>query len=113
VRQIAADYGFYRREVEIYRNLHHDLGLRPPICYYGEHRKEDDSFVVVIEDLGSLRSHDQLIGCPIEDARLVIEALARHHARFWGDERLLQLDYVQSAGASPWPQFNDQSFKQA
>jgi hypothetical protein len=113
VRQIAAGYGFYRREVEIYRQLRPRLGMRPPEYFFGAYRAEDDSFVVVIEDLGGLRSHDQLIGCPIEDASLVVEAMAIHHARWWGDTTLLGLGYVQSAAESPWPEFNDQAMRQS
>jgi len=113
IRSIAAGYGFYNREVEIYRNLAPRLGLRPPTCYYGEFISDTDEFVVVIDDLGHLRSLDQLDGCPVDDARLIIESLARHHATWWGDPTLFELSYIQTAATPPWPQFNDQGFKQS
>jgi len=113
IRSIAAGYGFYRREVEIYRNLTSRLGLRPPKCYYGEFNPETQEFVVVIDDLGHLRSVDQLDGCSVADARLIITSLAAHHAKWWGDSSLFDLPYIQTAATPPWPEFNDQGFKQS
>jgi aminoglycoside phosphotransferase family enzyme len=68
---------------------------------------------VIIDDLGHLRSTDQVVGCSVDDARHIVTALTKHHAQWWNSERLATLPYIQSAGAPPRPQFNDRSFKQS
>ncbi len=106
VRQVAAGYGFYEREVEIYRMLGGQVGLRPPRLFHAAHDAETDDFVVVMEDFGHLRTSDQLIGCSLGDAKLVIGELARHHARWWADPRLDTLPFLHSWAEPPFPQFN-------
>jgi hypothetical protein len=85
VRMIAAGYRFYETEVAIYRNLSPELGLRPPELYYAAHDSASDDFVILMQDLGHLRTDDQVEGCPIEDARAVVHQLALHHAHWWQD----------------------------
>jgi len=113
VREIASGYGFYGREVSMYRELGPELGLRPPQLYYGDHDASSDDFVLVMEDLGHLRSSDQLTGCSVADAQLIVTQLARHHARWWEDPRLETLSYVQSFADPPFPQYHDQACKQS
>ena len=72
VRAVAAGYGFYEREVEIYRTLGDKVGLRPPALYYADHDAATDAFVVLMEDFRSLRSCDQLVGCSPADARSIL-----------------------------------------
>jgi len=108
VRMIAAGYRFYETEVAIYRNLSTELGMRPPALYYAAHNPDSDDFVILMEDLGRLRSDDQLEGCPIEDARAVTYQLALHHAHWWQDERLGE-SYVPRFSRAPYPQFNGQA----
>lgn len=111
VREIAAGYHFYEREVAIYTSLGSDLGLRPPHLFCAEHDPATDDFVLVMEDLGHLRNCDQLTGCSIDDARLIVAELARHHARWWEDERLETLPFIQSWAEAPYPQYHDQACK--
>lgn len=113
VRQVAAGYHFYEREVEIYRNLAPELALRPPGLFHAEHDPATDDFVIVMEDIGHLHSCDQLDGCGRDEARLVVREMARHHAHWWGDERLDTLPFIQSAGDAPYPQYHEQSTKEA
>jgi hypothetical protein len=113
VRQVAAGYRFYEREVEIYRNLAHELALRPPELFYAAHDPATDDFVIVMEDLGHLHSCDQLQGCGRDEARLVVREMARHHAHWWRDERLGTLPFIQSAAEAPYPQYHEQSTKEA
>jgi hypothetical protein len=108
VRMIAAGYRFYETEVAIYSNLSAELGMRPPALYFAAHNPDSDDFVILMEDLGGLRSDDQLAGCPIDDARAVIHQLALHHAHWWQDERLDE-PYVPRFSRAPYPQFNGQA----
>lgn len=112
VRMIAAGYRFYETEVAMYRELSGELGLRPPELYYAAHDPDSDEFVILMEDLGHLRTCDQLDGCPIGDARAIVEHLARHHAHWWEDPRLSE-SYVPKFSAPPYPQFNGQAGEQS
>ena len=99
---IAAGYGMYKREVEIYRELSPELELAPH-SHYGAVDEETYDFVVIIDDLGHLRSTDQVQGCSVDDARHIVTAVAKHHAQWWNSERLATLPYIQSAGAALAP----------
>jgi hypothetical protein len=112
VRMIAAGYRFYETEVAIYRNLSPELGLRPPALFYAAHNPESDDFVILMEDLGHLRTDDQVEGCPIDDARAILHQLALHHAHWWQDERLGE-SYVPQFSRPPYPQFNAQAASQS
>ena len=113
VREIAAGYHFYEREVAIYQTLGAELALRPPRLYHADHDPDTNDFVVVMEDLGHLRSPDQLDGCPVEDARVIVAELARHHAQWWQSDRLDDLSFLQSWAEPPFPQYHDQAAKQS
>jgi hypothetical protein len=76
VRMIAAGYGFYGTEVAIYKNFSTELKLRPPELYYAAHDTNSDDFVILMEDLGHLRTADQLEGCRVDDARAIVHQLA-------------------------------------
>jgi hypothetical protein len=105
VRMIAAGYRFYQTEVAMYSNLSPELGLRPPALYYAAHEPESDDFVILMEDLGHLRTSDQLEGCHIVDARAIVRQLALHHAHWWEDDRLVE-PYIANFSLPPYPQFN-------
>ena len=109
VREIAAGYAFYHREVEVYRQLGGELGFRPPAVHLAHHDPTDDSFVIVMEDLSNLRTVDQLAGCSIDDARAIVDELARHHARWWENPRLDVLPFIQAWHEPPYPAFNGQA----
>jgi Ecdysteroid kinase-like family len=113
VRQVARGYRLYEREVNIYNELGGAIGMRPPRCYFGAHDVESDAFVLVLEDLAGARMIDQLDGCSADDARTIVAELARHHAAWWQNPKLVDLAYIQSPADPPYPQFQDQSVKQA
>ena len=113
VREIAAGYGFYHREVEVYGQLGLELGFRPATIYLALHDPTDDSFVVVMEDLSGLRTVDQIIGCPPDDAADVVDELARHHARWWENARLDRLPFIQEWHRPPYPAYSGQAGAQA
>ena len=105
-REVARGYRFYEREAAFYARLAHRTQLRSPHCYYAGHDATTDDFVVLMEDLGSLRVCDQVAGCSPADAMLVITAAARHHAEWLNNPRLFDLSFIESPADPPYPQFN-------
>lgn len=75
---------FYAREVRFYRELADDAPVRTPRCFHAEIDEETSQFLLVLEDVGALRSVDQLEGCTFDDAAGALRAIARFHARWWG-----------------------------
>ena len=112
VREIAAGYHFYDREVSVYQQLGSELAFRPPHVHLARHDPSTDDFVIVLEDFGGLRTADQLDGCSITDARNVLLELARLHARWWEDPRFEQLPFLQSWADPPFPEYHGQAAKQ-
>jgi hypothetical protein len=112
-RQVARGYRFYEREVAIYRELADELRLNPPHPYAALHDVESDDFVVLMRDLGDHRVCSQVEGCSVDDAGRVVDALAAHHAEWWGSPRLEALPYIQTPAEPPYPQFHAQSTKEA
>jgi hypothetical protein len=113
VRQVAAGYKFYEREVRVYTELGTEIGFRPPKCWLGAHDPETDDFVLVLEDLRGHRVADQLAGCAPADARLIVGEMAKLHAAWWQSPRFAELPYLQSPADPPYPQFHDQAHKQS
>ena len=67
---------------------------RPARHYFAAFDEATHDFVLVLEDLGRLRLADQLVGCSVEDAATVIDAIARHHAYWWDNDRLASLPWL-------------------
>jgi hypothetical protein len=112
IRMIAAGYRFYETEVAMYQRLSSELKLRPPTLYYAAHDPDSDNFVILMEDLGALRTADQLEGCRIDDARAIVRQLALHHAHWWQDDRLGQ-SFIPKFTRAPYPQYNGIAANQA
>ncbi len=74
----------YVREVRFFAELAADCPIRVPESYYGAVDEETSRFVLLMEDMGSLRVIDQNLGMTIADAERAVDALARWHAQWWG-----------------------------
>ena len=86
-RAVAATYDMYQREINFYQDLAQHISLRVPDCYYARFNPEANLFVLLMEDLKDLRIGDQVAGCSEQDARLVIEGIAKLHASTWRTDR--------------------------
>jgi hypothetical protein len=84
----------YLREVRFYQ----EIGVANPLPsarpYFAAFDEATHDFVLVLEDLGRLRIADQIEGCSAADAETVIDALARHHAHWWDNQRLTSLHWL-------------------
>jgi phosphotransferase family enzyme len=75
-------YDRSKREARFYA----DIGSRPaPAISYAAFDDVRRRVVLLLEDVDDGRQGDVLAGCTVEDAALVIDAIAPLHARWWGD----------------------------
>lgn len=94
-RGTAAMLGLYAKEVRFYRQIAPQLSIRTPQALCAEIADDGASFVLLFEDLGPARGGNQLAGCTLAEARLVVEQAAALHAPSWRNEAILGLDWLQ------------------
>ena len=88
-REVAATYDMYSREVNFYRDIAPHIDLRVPDCYFGEFDPRTSEFLLLLEDLGNMRIGDQVAGCSVADARMVVDGIAKLHASTWRTNKLI------------------------
>ena len=93
-RIYANSFGIYDREVRFYNDLALISSVRLARRYFADFDEESGYSILLLEDLGHLRSRAQADGCNFEDASAAVELLARLHAAWWEDERLLHYDWL-------------------
>lgn len=101
---LCEDLEFYRREVRFYQQIGVANPLPPARPYFAAIDEATHDFVLVLEDLGRLRNVDQLVGCSVPDAETVIDAIARHHAYWWENDRLALLPWLKEHTSPPFPE---------
>lgn len=93
-RKLLTALGVYEREVRFYQNIAPEIPMRTPKCFLAEWDAESCGFVILLEDLANLRPQDQIVGCPIDDAELVVTELAKFHASLWDNPLLGDWDWT-------------------
>lgn len=94
---------FYQSEVRFYQEIGLANPLPPARPYFAAFDETTHDFVLVLEDLGSLRLADQTIGCTAADAETVIDAIARQHAHWWESAQLESLPWLKTYRTPPFP----------
>ena len=82
----------YIREARFFRELAEQAPVRVPAGYHADVDEATSEYVVVMEDLGSLRCVDQVEGMAIGDAERAVDDLAAWHATWWGKAEPLAAD---------------------
>jgi aminoglycoside phosphotransferase (APT) family kinase protein len=82
-RAVARTYDMYGKEVRFYQSIAKTVPLRTPECYFAAHNRENQDFVILMEDIKGYRIGDQVAGCTLDEAIQVIEAIAAMHAATW------------------------------
>jgi len=93
-RRAGSAHLLYLREVSFYRELAHTLAINTPRPFVAEIDPETDDFILILEDLAPFRQVDQLTGCSLEDAGIVMVEAAALHASRWDDPALQSLDWL-------------------
>jgi hypothetical protein len=103
-RHIARAFRFYQAEVGFYRDAAGRSPMRTAGCYAASVDDDTGDFYLLMEDLAGRRVHDQLAGCPPEDAALDLRSLAAHHAAWWDSPDLTSLPWLTRIVDPPTPQ---------
>jgi hypothetical protein len=74
----------YVREIGFYRDLQHEVRIRTPHVHHVGWDPETHDFVLMMEDIAPAEQGDQLAGCDLEHAELVIDQAVGLHAPTWG-----------------------------
>lgn len=93
IRTVMHRFGFYRNEVEFYRQIGADAGIPTPRCYAADIDVETGCFVLVLEDMSDCRvggSQPLSVG----DVELAVDHLTAFHARWWNHARLRDLSWL-------------------
>ncbi|MFK7917382.1 MAG: phosphotransferase [Ilumatobacter sp.] len=83
-RFIASMTKFYEREIRFYNEIADQMSVATPRCYLAEINTDDQSFVLVLEELAGRRQVDQIDGVGYDDAVVALTELADFHVPFWG-----------------------------
>jgi RimJ/RimL family protein N-acetyltransferase len=93
-RRAMSAIGIFAREDGFYRELAGSVNLRVPRLYYADVNAETGDSVLLIEDLAPSRAFNAVEGLTPAEAELVLRALARFHAAWWGSPRLSQYSWL-------------------
>lgn len=84
----------YLSEARFYQEVGLSNPLRPARAYFTAFDPQTHEFILVLEDLGHLRVDDQIVGCSVADAEIVVDSLADHQAYWWESGRLETLTWL-------------------
>jgi hypothetical protein len=92
--------GNYKREINFYNHLAATALISTPRCYLAAIDDETHDFVLMMEDLAPAEPGDQLKGCTLDQARLVVREAAALHASHWDDVCIENLAWVSGTRAA-------------
>ncbi len=81
------------REVEFYRFAGSDLAQLPRF-YFGDVDTRANRSILLLEDLSALAPGDALAGCSVDDARSVLKSIQDVHRRWWRNESLSSIGWL-------------------
>ncbi len=85
----------YEREVLFYRIVAGTVDIRTPRCWHAAFDPDTGDFDLVLEDLAPASQGDQIRGCTVDEAAVVVGELAALQAPRWNDPGLAALDWLQ------------------
>ena len=91
-RDLAKGINFYRNEVNFYNELSHETPIAYPKAFYAEVESKTQDFLLILEDLGTEKAGDQLMGCSSEQLLVAFERAAQLHGNFW--QRTSEFDWL-------------------
>ena len=87
-RNLGMMLGLYQRENAFYTHAADATPVRLPGAYHLAGDPASQSFVLLLEDLATMRPGNQLASCSLEEAHAAVETAAALHARWWNSPLL-------------------------
>lgn len=85
----------YIREVGFYRDVASSVAIRIPDAYHVTENRDQNRFVLIMEDITPAAVGDQLQGCGLTEATMAVQAAADLHGSTWGRvDELAALDWI-------------------
>jgi hypothetical protein len=106
-RQIDEAFNFYEKEVGFYQHLSPSTPMRAPRAHFSAFDPASRDFVLLLEDLAPSAVADQVLGLTFDEAAMAVDALARLHARWWGDPALDRLDWLLAINSPEFKRLGD------
>ena len=98
-RSAAATHHLYEREVRFYQVVAPKVAIRVPACLYSAVDLDENSFILLLEDLAPLRMADQIGGVTLADVEVGLAEMAKLHAPVWGDGSVTALPWLNYGAA--------------
>lgn len=93
---VCENLELYLSEVRFYQEIGPASLLPPARCYFAGFDERTHDFLLVLEDLGGKRVADQILGCTVADAEVVVDAIAGLHAHWWESSRFASLPWLKT-----------------
>ena len=90
----------YETEVAFYRDLADTVDISRPHCYFAALVSGTADVVLVMEDLSPAEQGDQIAGCTVEQATMVVDEAAKLHGPRWGDPTLKDLAWLDGSSVT-------------
>ena len=82
-RAVAMNTRMYEREVTFVNEVAPSVNVPMPACYFAAVDTVTGDNIVALEELKAYRCGDQVDGVRVDEAKLIIDAIAPLHAAFW------------------------------
>ena len=90
---VAAQFGLFQREVRFYQRAAGRTRMHTPKIYAAE-IDPNSEFVLLMEDLGGMRTGDQITGCDAEETAAAVDELVKLHSAFWNSVDSPDFDFA-------------------
>ncbi len=74
---------FYQREASYFRDVAPHSKVKVPQAWWSQADEETPDYCILLQDLGGLRTVEQVEGLGLEDSKAALDQLAIHHAEWW------------------------------
>jgi hypothetical protein len=94
IHDMLSDRNVKVREALFYEQFADQVPVRIARSYFVSHDSKDNLLTLLLEDFEPARIYGEDAHMSLEDARLVFETIARHHAHFWNSPEIRQADFA-------------------
>lgn len=110
-KHIGVALGLYEKEHSFYRHVADRVSLSVPTVYLNHADMDAHEFLLLMEDLAHLRPGNQLASCTLEEAEVVLRAIAGFHATWWEHPELTEFASWLPHDDSPYWLMLEQAYK--